>query len=80
MYARSKEYMRDSYPWSESVQVFPHALTPRMKPHKPRVKPGVSPLKEWPYLDVIQRDLKKFYLEKLAHKVTSVPEDVRQGT
>ena len=76
VFARSKERMSAESPWSKPVQIFPHRSTPHFKPHKPEKVPTVSPLREWSFLPLIVKDLKKFYSDSLDFTVCDIPADV----
>ena len=76
VYSRSKARLAADSPWSASVQIFPHRSTPHFKPHAPEVVPGIASAKEWTFLDLVKKDLTKFYADTMDFTVADIPADV----
>ena len=80
MYGRSRPDIDPTTPWSEPKQLFPPMSMPSIQPHAPDEKPEPAVLQEWKGLDQVQRDLRKFYANKLKYTVTHIPDHVQKGT
>lgn len=79
VYGRSKPDIDPATKWSPAKQLFPPVLAPDTTPHDPATIPAVCPLQEWKNGAEVQKDLGKFYANKMRYVVTKIPSDVSEG-
>ena len=77
VHARSKPNLNTQTPWSATVQLFPPRSAPTTEVNAPDVVPDVAPHREWPLVELVQRDLVKFYAGAMKATVCHIPEDVK---